>query len=569
VTSDERTPAVEQETPRTNPRPVWTRTRRILGITLTVVAAALVWFALVAPNRLNELTPSAFARIPIEGLALCALCLVVPVRVRRVVAVIAGLVLGGLIIVKALDMGFYEVLDRPFNPVTDWSSFGPAIGVFRDSVGDGWADAAVVGAIVLAVAMLIALPISVLRLAGLAARHRAASARGIGVLALGWAVALAVGVSVAPGQPVASTSAANLAYDQVHAVEAGIADQRTFASELRGHDSFQGKPADQLLTGLRGKDVIIAFVESYGQVAVQGSSLSRQVDAVLQKGTRSLDAAGFHSRSAFLTSPTFGGISWLAHSTLQSGLWIDSQQRYDQLVESNRLTLSDAFRRAGWRTVADVASNGDSWPEGRSFFHYDKLYDAYNVGYRGPTFSYASMPDQYILSTFQRRELAHPHRPVMAEIDLVSSHTPWAPLPHMVPWNQVGNGSVFDGMPDQGQTPDAVWSSGDKVRAAYGQSIRYSLTALISFVRTFPDPDLVLVVLGDHQPATVVSGSDATHNVPISIIAHNPDVLARIDSWDWQPGLLPHPGAPIWTMDAFRDRFLSAYGPQPGPIASH
>jgi hypothetical protein len=170
---------------------------------------------------------------------------------------------------------------------------------------------------------------------------------------------------------------------------------------------------------------------------------------------------------------------------------------------------------------------------------------------------------------FQRRELAHPHRPVMAEIDLVSSHTPWAPLPHMVPWNRVGNGSVFDGMPDQGQTPDAVWSSGDKVQAAYGQSIRYSLTALISFVRTFPDPNLVLVVLGDHQPATVVSGSDAAHNVPISIIAHDPDVLARIDSWDWRAGLLPHPGAPTWTMDAFRDRFLSAYGSQPASIASH
>jgi hypothetical protein len=48
-----------------------------------------------------------------------------------------------------------------------------------------------------------------------------------------------------------------------------------------------------------------------------------------------------------LTSPTFGGISWLAHSTLQSGLWIDNQQRYNQLVASNRFTLSDAFKQAG------------------------------------------------------------------------------------------------------------------------------------------------------------------------------------------------------------------------------
>ena len=74
------------------------------------------------------------------------------------------------------------------------------------------------------------------------------------------------------------------------------------------------------------------------------------------------------------------------------------------------------------------------------------------------------MPDQYVLSAFQRMELAKAHHtPVMAEIDLVSSHTPWAPLPHMVPWNQVGDGSIFNGMPAQGQSPKVVcptWPSG-------------------------------------------------------------------------------------------------------------
>jgi len=37
------------------------------------------------------------------------------------------------------------------------------------------------------------------------------------------------------------------------------------------------------------------------------------------------------------------------------------------------------------------------------------------------------MPDQYILASFQRLELDKPnHTAVMAENDLVSSHTPWA-----------------------------------------------------------------------------------------------------------------------------------------------
>ena len=102
-----------------------------------------------------------------------------------------------------------------------------------------------------------------------------------------------------------------------------------------------------------------------------------------------------------------------------------------------------------------------------------------------------------------------------------------------------------------------------RVQKAYGESIEYSLSALVSFVTTYGDDDLVLVVLGDHQPATIVSGEDAGHDVPISIIARDPAVLDRISGWGWGDGLRPHPDAPVWRMDAFRDRFLAAYGPEP------
>ena len=102
-------------------------------------------------------------------------------------------------------------------------------------------------------------------------------------------------------------------------------------------DQFRATPADRMLTGLRGKDVLLLFVESYGKVAVQGSSFSPRIDAVLDSGTAQLRAGGFSTRSAFLTSSTFGGLSWLAHSTLQSGIRIGTQRGYDQLVRSNRL----------------------------------------------------------------------------------------------------------------------------------------------------------------------------------------------------------------------------------------
>ena len=208
-----------------------------------------------------------------------------------------------------------------------------------------------------------------------------------------------------------------------------------------------------------------------------------------------------------------------------------------------------------------MPANQLDWPQGNALYRFDQLYDARNVGYAGPSFGYATMPDQYVLAALDRRELETPgHRPVMAEIDLVSSHSPWAPLPRLVPWSAVGDGAVFAPMAAQGSSAATVWSAPSRVQAAYGQSIEYTLDALASFVEHTRDPNLVLLVLGDHQPSTVVSGLGASHDVPVSVIARDPAVMSRIAGWGWQPGLRPGAGAPVWRMDAFRDRFLTAYG---------
>ena len=98
------------------------------------------------------------------------------------------------------------------------------------------------------------------------------------------------------------------------------------------------------------------------------------------------------------------------------------------------------------------------------------------------------------------------------------------------------------------------------MKQAYADSVAYSLDALTSFVANAHDDNLVLVVLGDHQPAAVISGEGASHDVPVSVVAKDPAVLDRIGGWGWQPGLRPWAAAPVWPMDAFRDRFFSAFG---------
>jgi hypothetical protein len=412
------------------------------------------------------------------------------------------------------------------------------------------------------VALLVLTTLAVLRLTRVAAGNRRWSLGAVAALGVVWVVCSVSGAQLLSHIPVASTSAAGLVVRELHAVQADIRDEGVFANEIR-HDPFRFTPANQLLTGLRGKDVLLVFVESYGRVSVQGASFSPAIDALLDEGTNRLKAAGFSARSAFLTSPGFGGISWLAHSTLQSGLWADNQRRYDQLVATNRFTLSDGFNRAGWRTINFAPADDRSWSDGSSFYHYDKLYDRRDMGYRGPGYNYAPMPDQYMFAALQRLELAKAHRrPLFAEVETVSSHMPWDRIPQMVPWGEVGNGSIFNHTPTFTK-PDSFWWRPHQVKAAYARSLKYSLNVLISYVQHYGKKNLVLVVVGDEQPLPIVSGQGASHDVPISIIAHDPAVMKRIRAWGWQPGLLPSPRAPVWRMSAFRDRFLTAYGSRP------
>jgi phosphatidylglycerophosphate synthase len=540
------------------------RVRNGVAATLTVLAFALVWAGLVAPDNPLRLTPTAFVRIPLEGLVLVAVAVALPTAARRVMAWVVGPLLGLVVILKVVDIGFFAAFDRPFDPYQDASYAGIGSETLRASIGASDAHLVIAGMVALVAALLVLTTLAVRRLTRVAADHPRWSLRAVGALGVVWMLCWVFGAHLVAHAPIASTSAAGLVVDQVRTLRTDLEDHAVFAKEI-GRDRFRDTPANQLLTGLRGKDVVLAFVESYGKVAVQGSSFSPQVDAVLAGGTARLRAAGFSARSAFLTSPTYGGISWLAHSTMQSGLQVDTPKRYDQLVASNRFTLSDAFKQGGWRTVDDVPSNERAWGPGTSFYHYDKLYDRRNVGYRGPTYAYASMPDQYVLSALHRLELAKAHRrPVFAEVDLVSSHTPWTSIPRMVDWQRIGDGSVFKRTRTDETSKDALWSDPSRVRAAYGQSIRYTMSALVSYVQHYGDPNLVLVVLGDHQPSTIVSGLGASHDVPISVIAHDPAVLKRVAGWGWNDGLQPAPQAPVWPMSAFRDRFLGAFDARAG-----
>jgi hypothetical protein len=153
-----------------------------------------------------------------------------------------------------------------------------------------------------------------------------------------------------------STSVASMYGDQLgFALHAQLAEQKLPAPPAE---------LDVDLTGLHGNDVYLIFLESYGSVVRDRSVFSEPLRPVYDELAAAAHESGWFVASAWMRSSTFGGASWLAHSSVMSGSRIDSQEIYRLLLSSDRNTLVKRFQSAGYRCVALMPGLKKAWPEG-------------------------------------------------------------------------------------------------------------------------------------------------------------------------------------------------------------
>ena len=518
-----------------------------------LAALAVVFFILVLPDRIDNFYPGAFALLPLE-LPLIVLGLVAFTgRPRGILRASVIVLLTLLLVFKIASNAAWFGFARPFNPLVD----ALMVPVVLDTLSKGAGMAASVGAVI-AVLAVIALFVAIFTWATRVIAFGVPREAQLPVAAVAFTAAMLGFLPVL--KTTATWDASLFMRDQALTVSQSLEDAASFRAQLL-EDPFRDMPADGKLAALKGNDVLVIFVESYGRSSLDNPVYAPRIRATLKKFGEALTEKGFNARSAWLTSPTFGGESYLAHSTTASGLWIDNQQRYVQLLRSGRGTLISDFNAAGWRTVTVMPEITMPWPE-VDYFKFAQVYTAPNLGYKGKSFDYVTMSDQHALSALQTRELAAPdHAPVMAVVGLVSSHIPWAPLPKLVPWEEVGDGSIFTTARTT-ETANEIWRDAKRVAEYYALSIDYSLQTLMSFITTYGRENMLIVIIGDHQPMTFIAGDNASHEVPVHIIASNPSLLAAFEQGAWTPGIEPDASSPTWPMDALRARMLGAYSHQ-------
>ncbi|EUC01083.1 sulfatase [Rhizobium sp. CF080] len=513
------------------------------------IALAIMVAILALPSNFSEFSEQ---RFPLEVVGIALLASVMTGISFSLLRWIVTLLLAAMLFLKLADIGTGIAFQRPFNPYLDlkiltdgWNLLSGALGI-TEAVG-----IVCVGLLAwLVVAVIVYWSLGGFRRLSFGGRRKSVLISSAALL-----IGLAALVVQNPDRRDLGVEAHAASYvvNRISMVKDSIADLTRFEDELK-QDPI---PPGPHFSALAGTDVVLIFIESYGRNAIEDSRYAARINSRLTSVEKEIEAAGLEARSGWLTSPTVGGISWLAHGTLLSGLWVDNQGRYDRMITSERTSLNNLFRSSGWRTTAVMPAITLDWPEA-GYFGYDGIHAAAGLGYHGKPFNWVTMPDQFTLEAFERLERSPGHKPVMAEMALISSHAPWTPLPSLVDWDRIGDGTVFNAQAESGDPPSVVWADPNRVRAQYLTSIDYTLETLGSYMARY-GKNTLFILLGDHQPASIITGEVASRDVPMHIVTGNPDLLKRLDEWSWQKGMIPLQATPVYRMDEFRRKLVESF----------
>jgi hypothetical protein len=527
---------------------------------LAALTAALV--LLDASVTFRNIWPTPYVRwhgelsvelaVAVLGLAIAAYR-VTPIS-RRVIRILS-VVWAALVIGRYVDVTAQAVYGRTINLYWDVRHLSSVAGLLAGAAHI-WLTIAVVIAIVL-VPLLVFWPVhwAFRQVAGSVAAPRVRRALAVAAVVVIVCYAAGIGTGGNPadyaGEPELTTP-----------VTAAWARQvRLLATEMtrRGRASIPpSPPLTSSFSRIEGADVLLVFVESYGAVSWDRPAFASALEGSRQTFARDVRETGRDVVSAFVRSPTFGGSSWLAHISLLSGIEVADEDVDTVLMTQKRDTLVTTFTRHGYHTAAVMPGLQSAWPEG-AFYGFDRIYGGADLEYRGPDFGWWSVPDQYTFAWIDRHEMAPPPRsPVFVVFPTITTHTPFSPIPPYQPdWNRMLTNDPYDAPAvDRAldETPD--WLD---LGPSYVRSLQYDFETIGGFLRRRAGRDVVMILVGDHQPPSAVSGEHASREVPVHVIASRPAVLDALVQQGFRRGLTPaHPA--LGGMSDLTGMLLEAFG---------
>ena len=148
-------------------------------------------------------------------------------------------------------------------------------------------------------------------------------------------------------------------------------------------------------------------------------------------------------------------------------------------------------------------------------------------------------------------------KPVFVVFPTSTTHAPFGPVaPYQPDWSRMLASDAFakgDVARAMAATPDLT-----NLRPSYTHAMAYEYATIAGYLRQHPRDNMVVVALGDHQPAAAVSGRGASWSVPVHVFGRRGPILNRLIEEGFREGLEPH-RPPIGPMHALTPMLLQAF----------
>jgi hypothetical protein len=540
------------------------RPRPLRALLVLLAGAVLLCLPFAASRDEENLGFSLDWRPELEPLLLIAAVAILSLMGRRLPAVVRWLV--AVILFVAALVQFVEAivlgaLNRELDLYFDLPHVPKLVSLFHDAAGPWRGALAVLGVILAALALVaaIALTLGAIERALAPPRHAALCA----ALFLAAPLATLSAGALSGNEPLVGVRTTPAVMRQMSRAYRAFAVTHGFDHR---YDVMLAAPQPKPgpLPGLKSRDVIFVFVESYGTVALDNPPYAASVAPALAEFAATVEQAGYHLRSSRMLSPTFGGGSWLAHGTIDSGLKLDPLLTR-LILDSGRATLARYMRGAGYRAVEVTPGLKTPEPE-HDFWGFTRSYYAADLAYGGPAFGWFDIPDQYTLRRFDAMECTAGHAPLFAQIVLVSSHTPFVPVPPYVEdWNDAGDYRTVTPAEWEHVYAPPDWAH---LENGYAEGVVYDLKTLAAWL-AHRDGDALVIIVGDHQPPGFVAGEKQPWTVPIHVLSRDADLVRPFEAQGYAAAAMPPRDAAVKGMESFLGDFLSAFAAAPPVVATH
>ena len=287
-------------------------------------------------------------------------------------------------------------------------------------------------------------------------------------------------------------------------------------------------------------NIYLIFVESYGSVLYKRPDYRMAYTRLLADLDDRLTQRGWHTTTALSESPTWGGGSWMAYTSVLFGLRIDSQPQYLALLNKYQTEsypdLGHYLRAQGYyyAWVSSISDELDerSWYKYIRFMGVDQWLRYHDLDFHGPLYGWGpAPPDQYTLH--QADELLHKQtqQPLFFVTITQNSHFPWVPQPTLADdWHTLNQPQTTLAM------PSVLADQTSSKHADYLAAAEYQLRMLTDFILNHGEENSLFILIGDHQPPQVSARFDGW-DTPMHIISQDQTFIDSFAQYGFTPGL--------------------------------